>query len=420
MEPVRESLSTHTVAARATAALPSLDFEGWPAPPPIAAVSVEGRRRRWSINGDFTTLRPTGVARYARETTLALDALMAERHPLAEGLDLDILVPRPMRDPLPLRALPVRLVPEYSRPRLPQFWVQAQLPWHVEGGVLSFCNLAPVALKRQIVCVHDLHTIMAPDSYGLMFRWFHRLILPVLGRRAAAVTTVSEFSRSCIAACRVAPASKVAVTYNGSDHVDRWDEGRSGLARRSEWPYVLCLAQRQRYKNVELLVRLAPVLERMGLDLWIAGDMDPGQLASAQAGRATNVRLLGRVGDDDLRAALAGALCFLFPSRIEGFGLPAIEAMAAGCPVVASTSPCLPEICGDAALYADPGNPGEWIERVRQLQDDETFRRRIVAAGQRRAAAYSWRRVAETYLELMASIDGIAIRPESEAAGAPA
>jgi glycosyltransferase involved in cell wall biosynthesis len=148
--------------------------------------------------------------------------------------------------------------------------------------------------------------------------------------------------------------------------------------------------------------------------------MDPGQLASAQAGRATNVRLLGRVGDDDLRAALAGALCFLFPSRIEGFGLPAIEAMAAGCPVVASTSPCLPEICGDAALYADPGNPGEWIEQVRQLQDDETFRRRVVAAGQRRAAAYSWRRVAETYLELMASIDGIAIRPESEAAGAPA
>ena len=156
--------------------------------------------RRWNINGDFTTLKPTGVARYARETTLALDALLAERHPLAEGLALELLVPRPIRDPLPLKAVPVRLVPEYSRPRLPQFWVQAQLPRHVEGGLLSFCNLAPVALKRQIACIHDLHTMTMPESYGRLFRWAHRLILPALGRRAAGITTVSEFSRSEIVA----------------------------------------------------------------------------------------------------------------------------------------------------------------------------------------------------------------------------
>jgi glycosyltransferase involved in cell wall biosynthesis len=370
---------------------------------------VDGQRR-WSVNGDFTTLRPTGVARYARETTLALDALVAERHPLTEDLALELLVPRPVQDPLPLKALPVRLVPEYRRPRLPQFWVQAQLPRQVEGGLLSFCNLAPVVLKRQVVCIHDLHTMMVPESYGRLFRWVHRLVLPAVGRRADRITTVSEFSRSRIAAYGVAPAGKVAVTYNGSDHVDRWDESRSDLGRRPDWPYVFCLAQRQPYKNMELIVRLAPVLERMGLDLWIAGDVDPARLFAGRTGKPANVRLPGRIGDDDLKAALANALCFLFPSRIEGFGLPAIEAMAAGCPVVASTSPCLPEICGEAALYADPDDAGAWIERVRLLQEDKALCRRLVAAGRARASAYSWRRVAETYLELMASIDGVSVK----------
>ncbi|MDN5928466.1 MAG: glycosyltransferase family 4 protein [Hyphomicrobiales bacterium] len=365
--------------------------------------------RRWSINGDFTTLRPTGVARYARETTLALDALLAEGHPLAKGLALELLVPRPIDDPLALRAIPVRLVPEYSRPRLPQFWVQAQLPRHVEGGLLSFCNLAPVALKRQIVCIHDLHTMIVPESYSRPFRWVHRLILPALGRRAAGITTVSEFSRSQIAACGVAAARKVTVTYNGSDHAGRWEAARSNLGRWPDWPYVLCLGQGQRYKNMELLGRLAPVLARIGLDLWIAGDIAPDKMFAD--GKPANVRLIGRVGDDDLKAALAGALCFLFPSRIEGFGLPAVEAMAAGCPVVASTSPCLPEICGEAALYADPDDIGAWIECVKRLKDDKTLRGRLVAAGKAQASTYSWRRVAETYLELMASIDGIGVEP---------
>jgi glycosyltransferase involved in cell wall biosynthesis len=367
--------------------------------------------RRWSINGDFTTLKPTGVARYARETTLALDALLAERHPLAEGLAIELLVPRPIRDPLPLKAVPVRLVPEYSRPRLPQFWVQAQLPRHVEGGLLSFCNLAPVALKRQIACIHDLHTMTMPESYGRLFRWAHRLILPALGRRAAGITTVSEFSRSEIVARNVAPEGKVTVTYNGSDHACRWEAGRSNLGRWPDWPYVLCLGQSQPYKNTELALRLAPILERMGLDLWIAGDVRPDRLFPGRGGKPANIRLLGRIGDDDLKAALAGALCFLFPSRIEGFGLPAVEAMASGCPVVASISPCIPEICGEAALYADPDDAGAWIECIRRLQEDEALRSCLVAAGKAQASVYSWRRVAETYLELMASIDGVGAEP---------
>lgn len=364
-------------------------------------------RRRWTINGDFTTLSPkTGVARYSREVTMALDALIAEKHPLARDLDIDLVAPRPLAEPLPLDNIPVRVVPEFSRPRLPQFWVQVQLPRHVPGGLLSFCNLAPVAVRRHIACIHDMHTRLMPSSYGRGFRWAHRLILPALGRRAARITTVSELSRSHLVRLGIAPPEKIVVTYNGSDHAGRWDAARSALNVGGGRPYVLCLGQKdQEYKNMGLLAKLAPLLDEMGLDLWMPGSVDAATLLRYVPEMPGNVVLPGRFGDDDFRKALDNALCFLFPSRIEGFGLPAVEAMASGCPVVASTSPCIPEICGDAALFADPDDIGAWAENIRRLLHFPALRATLAAKGHARAGCYSWRAIAAKYLELMAQVD---------------
>jgi glycosyltransferase involved in cell wall biosynthesis len=360
-------------------------------------------RRRWAINGDFVTLKPTGVARYATEVTAQLDALIAEGHPLTRGLDLELIVPREFATPF--ANLPTRLVREFSHPRLPQFWVQLQLPFHVKGGLLSFCNLAPVAVKRHIVCIHDLHTRLMPESYGRLFRLAHRAILPLLGRRAARITTVSTLSREHLVEYGVAPRTKIIVTHNGSDHTKRWDPDRSRLAMKPTRPFVLCLGRPQKYKNVQLLVRLAPLLDQMGLDLWMAGEIDMSALCKEGAYVPSNIRLLGRISDDDFAKALSLALCFLFPSRIEGFGLPAIEAMALGCPVVASTAPCLPETCGDGALYADPDDTDGWIRWIAKLKADGALRRRVIDLGHAHAAAYSWRAIAEHYLALMAELD---------------
>ncbi|MEI9400793.1 glycosyltransferase family 1 protein [Mesorhizobium argentiipisi] len=366
----------------------------------------ESPTRRWTINGDFTTLRPTGVARYASEVTMALDALLSEGHPLGRDMEIDLVVPRPLPETFRLDAISVRIVPEFSRPRLPQFWVQAQLPWHVPGGLLSFCNLAPIALRRQIACIHDMHTRLMPSSYGRGFRWAHRLILPALGRRAARITTVSQLSRSHLVEFGIAPDEKIVVTYNGSDHAKRWDATRSSLTVDRDRPYVLCLGRRdQEYKNMALLARLAPLLDEMGLDLWMPGDVDEKTILRYLPEMPANIVFLGWIGDDDFKKALEGALCFLFPSRIEGFGLPAVEAMASGCPVVASTSPCLPEICGDSALYADPDDVQSWAETVRLLMLTRDLRERLVSKGYARASSYSWRWIAWKYLELMTHVD---------------
>jgi glycosyltransferase involved in cell wall biosynthesis len=375
-------------------------------------MKASGRQRVWTINGDFVSLRPTGVARYAREVTLALDSLLAAKHPLTAGLELNILAPRSPTE-LPLATIPVKVLAEFRRPRLPQFWVQVQLPRHVTGGLLSFCNLAPIRTRRQIVCIHDLHTRMMPESYSLGFRWAHRVILPLLGRRACWITTVSQLSRDHLVALGIAPAEKIAITYNGSDHVSRWNADKASLTR-GERPYVVALGQRQRYKNTELIWRIAEPLDHLGLDIYVAGDLDAESLGTFGPSTPSNVRLFGRVSDDDLATLFKHALAFLFPSRIEGFGLPAVEAMAQDCPVIASTSPCLPEICGDAAIYAGPDDGGAWVSAVQRLHSDPTLRTAMIERGHARAQRYRWRDIAEIYLQLMANVDGCNLENEPQ------
>ena len=361
------------------------------------------RNRIWALNGDFVALRPTGVARYAREVTLAMDALIGEGHPAAAGLDMTLIAPRET-DTLKLQNIQLRILPEFERPRLPQYWVQRQLPGAVEGGLVSFCNLAPVTVRRHIACIHDAHTFLMPQSYGRGFRLAHRLILPLVGRRARYITTVSELSRDHLVRYGLAPAEKIVVAYNGADHARRWDPARSDLDL-GQRPYVLCLGQPQRYKNMELVLRIAPALDALGLDICMAGDIGEAALPLNGADRPTNLRLLGRVGDDDLAKLLRGAVCFLFPSRTEGFGLPAVEAMMHGCPVIASTAPCLPEICGEGAMLADPDSPQAWVTAICQLWKDEPRRSHLIERGYIRAARYTWRAIAETYLGLMARVD---------------
>ena len=357
-------------------------------------------RRAWTLNGDFLAFQATGLARYARSVTAALDALLGEGHPLARELDLTLISPR---DPsmLALRNIAGVRVRDFDKPRIPQLWVQARLPRHVRGGLVSFCNLAPIVMRRHIVCIHDLYSHVAPLSHGRGKRIAYRVLLPIVGRRARYITTVSRLSREHLIAYGIAPAERIHVTENGADHALTWSAERSRL-RLPTGPFVLCIGRDQEHKNTGLFWRLAPLLAERGIDVVMAGYIGsvprPAQLPS-------NLRLVGEISDDDLAAAMDRALCFALPSRIEGFGLPAVEAMARGCALVASTARSLPEVCGDAALYADPDDVAAWLGQVARLREDAALRAALVERGRERAARYTWRAVAEKYLELMEEID---------------
>lgn len=176
---------------------------------------------------------------------------------------------------------------------------------------------------------------------------------------------------------------------------------RYGLAEG----YLLYAGQWKGYKNLDLLLDLMESLrgtECDDLELVLVGKEDPrerlGDRLTAR-GLTDRVRVTGFVPDEDLVALYQGAMLFLFPSRYEGFGLPALEAMAAGVPVVASDRASIPEVVGPAGVLLDPERMLEWQNAVRSLSADPARREQLARAGRERACGFRWDLTAERTVE---------------------
>ena len=267
-------------------------------------------------------------------------------------------------------------------------WEQAVLPLRARDARVLVCpaNLAPVAFPRSVVVLHDAAVLRHPGWYSGAYAAWQRRLLPALARRALRVITVSEFSRGELR--ELLELEEVSVVPGGVDPAFSPDADAAraraalGLAR----PYVLCVASHTARKNLGALVPAARALAREGTDVVVAGGHRP-QFA-AEPGLET-LRLLGHVSDPLLPGLYAGAAAFALPSAYEGFGLPVLEAMASGTPVVASDAAALPETCGGAAVLVPPD--GEAVrDALLALLGDAGERERLRAAGRARAAAFSW------------------------------
>ena len=160
------------------------------------------------------------------------------------------------------------------------------------------------------------------------------------------------------------------------------------------------------HKNIGLVLSLANKLAAAGLRIAVAGIRDERVFNASNTCPATeNIIWLGRLSDDELAALLMDSFSLAFPSFTEGFGLPPLEAMALGCPVIATDRASLPEICGEAALFASPTDPEAWFRQFIRLRSSASLRAQLVAKGRSRAKLFSWAKSAELYLELMARAD---------------
>jgi glycosyltransferase involved in cell wall biosynthesis len=324
-----------------------------------------------------------GVERWARE--------------MAEGL------PR-LRPDAYLVARPGRALAH----RAGHAWEQAALPLLARrrgaGLLYSPANLAPLAWPRNVVVIHDVAALRHPEWYTRGYVAWQRQIVPAVARRARAVVTVSAFSRAQIAETLGLEPEAIAVIPGGVGERFRPDAD-PGPARRElglERPYVLTLATRYPRKNQTALAPAARRLGERGIDLVAAGG-ERGYMRTEPP--VPEVRALGYVADDLLPGLFAGARAFVLASRDEGFGLPCLEAMASGVPVVAADSGALPETCGGAALIADPEDGSAIADALDQATSDDDVRDRLSAAGLARAAQRSWERAAR---ETDALLDRIA------------
>jgi glycosyltransferase involved in cell wall biosynthesis len=364
-------------------------------------------RRHWHINGRYLTQPVTGVQRYAHEIVAALDALLATAHPLASDLELTLIAPAHITVPR-LQAIRHRIVRGGSG----HGWEQLALTAAAPRRLISLCNTGPLAVRDQVVCIHDVNTRTCPESYAPAFRAFYRVLHPALGYTARHIATVSDYSADELARHRICRRDKIMVMPDGHEHAIRWKPVHSTRTAAAAGPRtILIIGSPAPHKNVDLILRLAPDLAAAGLRVAVAGLRDAKVFNKTPGLRdAENVFWLGRITNEELAALLRDCLCLAMPSFVEGFGLPALEAMALGCPVVVSDRASLPEVCGNAALYAAPTEPEAWLAHFVRLASDGALRQTLVARGRAQARRFSWMRSAEGWLAMMAQIDGIPVR----------
>lgn len=365
---------------------------------------------RLLLNGRFMNRPVTGVERLALELARGLRGLLAARG----ARDLGVVVPTgtPVERHEGALGTPPPEVATLGR-LTGHAWEQAELARAApDAWLLNLCNTGPIARRRQVLVICDAQIALHPESYSRAFRWWTRTMMTLASRRAALVFTISDFSKEQLERFGIVPRGKARVLRLGVDHLDRIapDPGvlaRHGLGAR---PFVLAIGSLAPHKNLPMLVDAFVAADLPGVDLVIAGGGNPRVFQDAGLREAPNIRLLGRVSDGELKALYGSALAFACPSLSEGFGFTPLEAMTTGCPVVATTGGAVPEVCGDAALYADPHDPAAWSAALRRIATDPALRDDLAIRARERAKLFTWEGTARQVLAALAEQDGDAAR----------
>ncbi len=353
--------------------------------------------------------RRAGLGRYAESLTRALHSLAPAELALFYNAERGI-------EPLAgLEYLPTSTVALGYKPWRMAVWLgqMARIPFNrlVQGATLFHATehlLLPLHGVPTVLTVHDLIFRHLPEHHKRLNRWYLNATLPLYCRRATHIIAVSEATRQDLMAAYAIPPEKITVTLEAADPRFKPESPElvSAVRARYQLPetYVLYVGTIEPRKNLTRLLRAweplflareAPPLVIVGKRGWLAEDFYTALEASpAREG----VRFTGYVTDADLPALYSGARIFAFPSIYEGFGLPPLEAMACGAPVLCANTSSLPEVTGDAALTVDPGSTDAIREELQRLLSNADLRAELRERGIKRAAAFSWERAAaETY-----------------------
>jgi glycosyltransferase involved in cell wall biosynthesis len=339
------------------------------------------------VDADVLGRQRTGDETYMRNLLRELASLVPET-----GIGLAAVTRRP--DLVPEGIEPVRLD---VRPQ--ELRMAFSLPRALRRLQARLCHTQHALPLRSpcpcVVTVHDLSFARDPTLMGRKDRFVFRRVVPGAIRRAARVLTVSERTKQDLVELYGIPPEKVVVTPNGVDPVFRplGHDEEPPSDKLPQGSYILAVGAIQQRKNQVAALEAAGALH---LPLVVAGPPKDPELA--QELRRRGARIEGYVATERLAELYRGAACLVQPSRFEGFGLPVLEAMASGTPVVAVHEPALEEVAGDAAVFVEKD---EIAHGIRQALRD---RDRLVAAGLERARAFSWRATAERTLAVYREI----------------
>jgi glycosyltransferase involved in cell wall biosynthesis len=308
---------------------------------------------------------------------------------------------------------------------LARIWHRARLPLPVEAftGPLDLYHATDFVLPphlpatRTLVTVHDLSFIQVPETANPRLKAYLDAVVPRSVHRADHVLADSAATRADLVHFYDLPPEKITVLLSGVDSRFRPADAAAAARVRQKYgltgmDYLLSVGTVQPRKNYARLAQALALLRQQGYDLHLvivggAGWLeDPIHEAVRAAAVAPYVHFIGFADDVDLPALYSAAQCLVFPSLYEGFGLPVLEAMACGTPVVTSNVSSLPEVAGDAALLVDPYAIESIADAVARLLTDSALRQELIRRGTARAAGFTWeaaaRQLVSVYAQLLA------------------
>jgi glycosyltransferase involved in cell wall biosynthesis len=348
-------------------------------------------------NGRFTSQKTTGVQRVARELIAALVQL-------PHNSDVTVVVP-PQQGIVPVSGTKTVKM-GFGKGVI---WEQLVLPLFAgRCRIVNLSNSGSIFRGNQVIFMTDAAVFDTPAHFSWRFRTWYRVMFWILARTSSCVLTNSKFSRDRLAHHCGVSAARIGVVPLGADHLDHIVPDTSVLQDHALLPnrFVLAVSSMNPTKNFARIVAAFRKINDPSIDLVIVGMKNATVFGNAHDTLevAPNVKHVGYISDEKLKALYQNASCFLYPSLYEGFGIPPLEAMRNGCPTLVGRAAALPETCADAALYCDPESLDDIADKLRELLNSAQLRADLTRRGLLHADKYRWSTSAKLLTQVITAL----------------
>lgn len=350
------------------------------------------------INGRFLTQLTTGVQRVASEVLKSLDEI-------AGNSSYKFVILKPKSDTfsnINLRNIEIRQLSFFKG----HIWEQLTLPLYVKNSLLiNLCGPAPIFKSNQIVMIHDAAIYTNSDNFSKTFLVWYKLMFKFLKTFSKKIITVSQFSKNELIKYLKIREDKISIAYLGMEHIIHREVDNSILDRFNlvNKKYLLAVSSKSPNKNFKAIVESLEYLNSKKFEIVIVGTQNNNVFQSKSEVNIDKVIFTGYISDEELKSLYENAACFVYPSFYEGFGLPPIEAMTCGCPVVVSYTSSLKEVCGENAVYCNPYDSKDIANKINSVLESNSIAE-MKENNYAHSQNYSWKKTAN---ELLKHIDTI-------------
>jgi len=343
------------------------------------------------VNARFLTRRITGVQRYAIEISLILKQIYGNK----------IIFVAPKKGII-YKDIAKKLDVQLFGNLTGLAWEQLELPLYLykkhNPVLLGLANTAPIIYNKNVFAIHDLIFMKDPEWCQKKFAIIYKLGIPILLKTALKVLTVSQYSKNDIIKTFNTPAEKIEVVYNAVSE-EFLEYAAKNYEKKYENYILAVISFLNPRKNLDRIIKAFNIAELTDIKLVIAG-IDAKNYEHKEL-LNDNVIFTGYKKDKELAQLYKNAKFLVFPSLFEGFGIPPLEAMSCGCPVIASNTTSLPEVCTDAAYYVDPTDIKNIAEAIKRFAKDKELRESLKEKGFKRVELFNWAASADKIAKIL-------------------